>query len=195
MVARYPVMRTPPWRWSCRKLLRGECEGRQCATLSPDICIEAQHSYDECTKTRFTVDLSGARSRRWKREVLSIGVHGFRFWTYGTPGETHPAGHAPSSINRRMPRCSRPRIRAISARNRRVLVQSGQRDSNHRHSAWETRALGCACARKCLALLRSGVVIPEPVPFVPVVSCKVCTSVYRRARIDEPSGAMNVARA
>ena len=36
------------------------------------ICIEAQRSYDECTKTRFTVDLSGARSRRWKSEVLSI---------------------------------------------------------------------------------------------------------------------------
>ena len=41
--------------------------------LPPDICIEAQRSYDECTKTRFTVDLSGARSRRWKSEVLSIG--------------------------------------------------------------------------------------------------------------------------
>jgi len=75
IAARYPVMRTPPWRWSCRKLLRGECEGRLCAILSPDICIEAQRSYDECTKTRFTVDLSGARSRRWKSEVLSIGEH------------------------------------------------------------------------------------------------------------------------
>ena len=72
IVARYPVMRTPLWRWSCRKLLRGKCEGRLCATLSPDICIEAQRSYDECTKTRFTVDLSGARSRRWKGEFLSI---------------------------------------------------------------------------------------------------------------------------
>ena len=72
IVARYPVMRTPPWRWSCRKLLRGECEGRLCATLSPDICIEAQRSYDECKKSRFTVDLSGARPRHWKSEVLSI---------------------------------------------------------------------------------------------------------------------------
>ena len=59
-------------RWSCGKLLRGECEGRVCATLTPDICLQAQRSYDECTKTRFVVDLSGARSRRWKSEVLSI---------------------------------------------------------------------------------------------------------------------------
>jgi hypothetical protein len=70
--------------------------------------------------------------------------------------------------------------------------QSGQRDSNPRHSAWETRVPSCACARKCLAVLRSGVTIPERVPFVPVVSCKVCTRGYRRARFDELSGAMDV---
>ena len=29
---------------------RRESEGRQCATLSPDICIEAQHSYDDRTE-------------------------------------------------------------------------------------------------------------------------------------------------
>ncbi|NDG64725.1 MAG: hypothetical protein EBY29_14885, partial [Planctomycetes bacterium] len=46
-----------------------------------------------------------------------------------------------------------------------------------------------------LAVLQSGAMIPERVPFVPVVSCKVCTSVYRHARFDEPSGAMDVARA
>ena len=50
IVARYPVTRTPPRRWSWRKLLRGECEGCQSATLSPDICIEAQRNYDDRTE-------------------------------------------------------------------------------------------------------------------------------------------------
>ena len=39
--------------------------------MSSCICIEAQRSYDERTETRFTVDLSGARPRRWKSEFLS----------------------------------------------------------------------------------------------------------------------------
>ena len=51
IVARYPVTRTPPRRWSWRKVLRGECEGCQCATLSPDICIEAQRRYTECMES------------------------------------------------------------------------------------------------------------------------------------------------
>ena len=40
-VSLYLAMRTPPRRWSCRKLLRSKGEGRQCATMSPGICIEA----------------------------------------------------------------------------------------------------------------------------------------------------------
>ena len=51
---------------------------------SPDICIEAQRSYDECTKTRFTVDLSGARSRHAKSEFLSINWVG-RWGQNGQP--------------------------------------------------------------------------------------------------------------
>ena len=53
-------MRTPPRRWSWRKLLRRESEGRQCATLSLDICISAPHCYTYRKQTPFTVDLSGA---------------------------------------------------------------------------------------------------------------------------------------
>jgi hypothetical protein len=73
--------------------------------------------------------------------------------------------------------------------------QSGQRDSNPRHSAWETRVLGCACARKCLAVLRSRMSIARCVPFVSVVSRKVCTSVYRRTCFDELGVAVDVVRA
>ena len=55
-----------------RKLLRGEGNVRQCATLSPDICSSTQRSYNDRTETRFTMNLSGARSRRWESEFLSI---------------------------------------------------------------------------------------------------------------------------
>ena len=68
---------------SRRKPLRSEGEGRQCATMSPDIRIAALH----CCSTallqhrivkliarnrRITVDLSGARPRHLKSEFLSI---------------------------------------------------------------------------------------------------------------------------
>ena len=73
-----------------RKLLRGEGEGRQCATMSPGACSSALRWYIQRTESplhravrhcvgtfnvrnhRFTVDLSGARPRRWKSEFLSI---------------------------------------------------------------------------------------------------------------------------
>ncbi len=72
---------------SRRKPLRSEGEGRQCATMSPDIRIATPH----CCSTallqhcivkliarnrRFTVDLSGARPRHLKSEFLSIYCFG-----------------------------------------------------------------------------------------------------------------------
>ena len=47
------------------------------------------------------------------------------------------------------------------------LHQSGQRDSNPRHSAWETRFPRRIPARNRLAALRSRVRVPASVPFVP----------------------------
>ena len=76
-----------------RKPLRRESEGRQCATMSPGACSSALRWYIQRTESplhravrhcvgtfnvrnhRFTVDLSGARPRRWKSEFLSIPVH------------------------------------------------------------------------------------------------------------------------
>jgi hypothetical protein len=55
-----------------RKLLRSEGEGRQCATMSPDIRNAVPNCYLITRKRRFTVNLSGARLRHWKSEVLSI---------------------------------------------------------------------------------------------------------------------------
>ena len=55
-----------------RKPLRSEGEGRQCATMSPDIRIAAPNCYLIERKRRFTVNLSGARPRHWKSEVLSM---------------------------------------------------------------------------------------------------------------------------
>ena len=57
-----------------RKPLRSEGEGRQCATMSPDIRNAAPNCYLIARKRRFTVNLSGARPRHWKSEVLSIAV-------------------------------------------------------------------------------------------------------------------------
>ena len=121
--------------------------------------------------------------RCWKeshsRQAASPVDSTSRFTAYARAGHRLHPGEASRSQTTTTPPPSIPN-------------QSGQRDSNPRHSAWETRVPGCICARKCLAVLRSGVTIPERVPFVPVVSCKVCTRGYRRARFDELSGAMDV---
>ncbi len=61
-----------------RKPLRSEGEGRQCATMSPDIRNAAPNCYLIARKRRFTVNLSGARPRHWKSEVLSIAVSSWR---------------------------------------------------------------------------------------------------------------------
>ena len=61
--------RTPPMNGNEQKLLRGEGEGCHCRHA-----FSVQHRGDKFNTLNrcFIVDLSGARPRHWKSEVLSI---------------------------------------------------------------------------------------------------------------------------
>ena len=69
MIARYPVMRTPPWRWSCRKLLRRECEGCQSATLSPGACSSAPRWYPQWMESPLQSGLVGRSPATLKKRI------------------------------------------------------------------------------------------------------------------------------
>ncbi len=80
-----PATRTPPRRWSCRKLLRRECEGCQCATLSPGACSSAPHCYTQRTESPIHSGLVGRSPATLKKRIPINNHRGPKWRTQANP--------------------------------------------------------------------------------------------------------------
>ena len=110
-----PATRTPPRRWSCRKLLRRECEGCQCPTLSPGACSSEPRWYTQRTESPLHSGIVG-RSPATLKNRIPINL----------PGHAHA-----DSLSFE-----------LSIRGNRVLVNSGT--SEYRIGAERLRQRGTA---------------------------------------------------
>ena len=92
----FPAMRTPPRRWSWRKLLRSKSEGRQCATMSPgtELCISAPLSYTISAPLSYTISAP-----------LSYTISAPLSYTYRMKPPFHSGfvGLAPATFEMRIP--------------------------------------------------------------------------------------------